>query len=203
MPRPEPTHDDHSRGGPHHGAPRRSRAEGFFGPEFAAVMGRMPFGRGGGPWGSGQRAPRGNARAAALALLAEQPRNGYQLMQEIEGRSNGVWRPSPGSMYPILQQLADEGMIEQSDGGKTWSITAEGRAYVESHADETKAPWDLSDDLDSGVMSMRQAIAGVMKAAMQVAAAGTPAQVDAAQTLLVATRKKLYLILAEDEAPEE
>src|SRR5919108_1951248 len=90
----------------------------------------------------GPRARRGDVRAALLVLLAEEPRNGYQLMQEIEQRSDGVWRPSPGSVYPALQQLEDEGLVrvEPGEGRKAYGLTDEGRAYVEEHADELGAP---------------------------------------------------------------
>src|SRR6266446_675789 len=93
----------------------------------------------------GPRAKRGDVRAAALVLLAEEPRNGYQIIQEIESRSGGVWRPSPGSVYPALQQLEDEGLIravEADPGRKAFELTEEGRAYVERHADDLAAPWD-------------------------------------------------------------
>src|SRR5215208_2879278 len=85
-----------------------------------------PMGFGGGPFGGrGPRARRGDVRQALLTLLAEEPRNGYQLMQEIERRSEGVWRPSPGSVYPALQQLEDEGLVraEESDGSKRFVLT--------------------------------------------------------------------------------
>src|SRR5215210_86537 len=79
-----------------------------------------PWRRPTGPWGFGShrgpRARRGDVRAALLVLLAEEPRNGYQLMQEIEERSDGVWRPSPGSVYPALQQLEDEGLVRVAPG---------------------------------------------------------------------------------------
>src|SRR5580692_9872161 len=92
------------------------------------------------------RVKRGDVRAAALALLAEEPRNGYQIIQEIAARSGGVWQPSPGSVYPALQQLEDEGLIgaETADNGrKAFALTDEGRAYVASHAGEVSAPWDV------------------------------------------------------------
>src|SRR5262249_49122735 len=79
--------------------------------------------------GRGARVRRGDVRAAALALLAEEPRNGYQLIQEIAERSDGVWQPSPGSVYPALQQLEDEGLIqaETPEGGrKRYALTGEG-----------------------------------------------------------------------------
>ena len=94
------------------------------------------FGRGGfppgGPRGRGRKARRGDIRTAALLLLAEEPRNGYQIMQEVEERSDGVWRPSPGSVYPALQQLEDEGLIrsEEIDGRKLFALTDAGRRYV-------------------------------------------------------------------------
>ena len=102
-----------------------------------------PFGRGG-PFGAffgdghggfprGPRARRGDVRAAALLLLAEEPRNGYQIMQEIEKRSGGVWRPSPGSVYPALAQLEDEGLIrvDEQEGRRSYTLTDIGHAYVQ------------------------------------------------------------------------
>src|SRR5215212_643106 len=116
---------------------------------FAMSRGRGPGPRRGGRGGGrefgfpgfgptrGPRARRGDVRAALLVLLAEEPRNGYQLMQEIEQRSDGVWRPSPGSVYPALQLLEDEGLVRvEGEGRKAYTLTDEGRAYVESHAAE-------------------------------------------------------------------
>jgi len=78
------------------------------------------------------RARRGDVRTALLLLLDEGPRNGYQLMQEIENRSGGAWRPSPGSVYPALSQLEDEGLVraEEQDGRRTFVLTEAGKAYV-------------------------------------------------------------------------
>src|SRR5688572_25886972 len=91
----------------------------------------------------GPRARRGDVRAAVLVLLAEEPRNGYQLMQEIEERSDGVWRPSPGSVYPALQLLEDEGLVRvEGEGRKAYTLTDEGSAHVEEHAAELGTPWD-------------------------------------------------------------
>ncbi len=95
---------------------------GFGGPPFA-------------PWGSGpawrgMKARRGDVRAAILGVLADQPMNGYQLIQEIAQRSGGAWKPSPGSIYPTLQQLEDEGLVraDAPDGRRTFSLTDEGVA---------------------------------------------------------------------------
>jgi DNA-binding PadR family transcriptional regulator len=119
----------------------------------------------------GPRAKRGDVRAAALALLAEEPKNGYQIIQEIGERSDGLWRPSPGSVYPALQQLEDEGLIraEADDSGRrAYRLTDEGSSYV--------------------------GMAGY-----QVLSAGTDAQVRQARKILTDTRKSLYRILAADD----
>ena len=153
-----------------------------------------PFGPGGGP-----RARRGDTRAAALLLIAEEPRNGYQLMQEIENRTDGVWRPSPGSMYPALQQLVDEGLIEPKDG-KTYAITKEGIAYVEEHKDELGAPWEsVRDNAGEDAADTRSLIGATAMAFVQVMRVGNQTQIKRARDVLAEARKKLYQILSEDE----
>jgi DNA-binding PadR family transcriptional regulator len=150
----------------------------------------------------GPRARRGNVRAAALALLAEQSMNGYQIIQEISERSGGVWRPSPGSIYPALQQLEDEGLIrvEAGSGRRAFQLTDEGRTYVEAHPDEVNAPWDLVAGGAGGpAIEMRHLIGQVAMAAFQVVSAGSDAQAAQARKLLTDTRKALYRILAADE----
>src|SRR6202171_275716 len=121
-----------------HGVPRH---HGFGGCPFGGGGG--PFGGPGrGPRGRGRKARRGDVRTAALLLLAEEPRNGYQIMQEVEERSEGVWRPSAGSVYPALAQLEDEGLIrsQESDGRKLFALTDEGRAQVEQRDADRPAP---------------------------------------------------------------
>src|SRR5690349_3363327 len=83
----------------------------------------------------GPKAGRGDVRAAILALLRDGPRTGYQIMSEIEERSGGAWRPSPGAVYPALSQLADEGLIagEESAGRRAFSLTDGGRRYLEEN----------------------------------------------------------------------
>jgi DNA-binding PadR family transcriptional regulator len=170
------------------------------------------MGWGFGPWpeGRGHRGPRvrrGDVRAAALALLAEEPRNGYQLIQEIAERSGGVWQPSPGSVYPALQQLEDEGLIqaETPEGGrKRYTLTAEGREYVTAHADEVRAPWDdVASSVGADAIELRRLIAAVAAAAVQVAQVGTAAQAAQAQAILTDARRKLYAILAADDDAAE
>jgi DNA-binding PadR family transcriptional regulator len=179
------------------------------GPEFPAGPGFGGPGMHGGPWMKemhrmrGPRARRGDVRAAALALLAEQPMNGYQIIQEITDRSGGVWRPSPGSVYPALQQLEDEGLIraQAGDGGRrAYQLTDEGQQYASAHADELRAPWDVvAGGAGGAAIEMRRLVGQVTMAAIQVVSAGTDAQAAQARQLLADTRKALYRILASDE----
>src|ERR1700751_3068374 len=127
----------------------RHRRHGF-GP-WGTFGGGWDFGdvRGGrGPRGRGRKARRGDIRTAALLLPAEEPRNGYQIMQEVEERSEGLWRPSPGSVYPALQQLEDEGLIrsEETEGRRLYHLTDAGRAYVDERPDDQPAPWETFSD---------------------------------------------------------
>lgn len=153
--------------------------------------------------GRGPRAKRGDVRAAALALLAEEPMNGYQIIQAISERSDGVWRPSPGSVYPALQQLEDEGLIraEAAEGGRrAYQLTDEGRTYVEAHPDEVRAPWDaFAGAMGDTAREMRSLIGQVAMAAQQVLSAGTDSQATQARQLLTDTRKALYRLLAADD----
>jgi DNA-binding PadR family transcriptional regulator len=173
------------------------------------------FGMRGGPFGPpkfggrGPRVRRGDVRAAILDLLAEgQPWNGYQIIQEIGGRTQGVWRPSAGSVYPALQQLEDEGLITAAAGEdrrRNYTLTDEGRAYVEAHADQLKASWDaVTGSVDDAAVQMHNLARQVAMAAVQVAQAGSRAQVQQASKILADTRRALYRILAaEGEEAEE
>jgi DNA-binding PadR family transcriptional regulator len=151
----------------------------------------------------GPRARRGDVRAAALALLAEEPMNGYQIIQAISERSDGVWRPSPGSVYPALQQLEDEGLIraQAGEGGRrAYQLTDEGRSYVEAHPDEVRAPWEVvAGAVGGATIEMRKLVGQVAMAARQVLSAGTDAQVVQARQVLTDARKALYRLLAADD----
>jgi DNA-binding PadR family transcriptional regulator len=170
--------------------------------------GPFDFGMRGGPFGPrmggrGPRVRRGDVRAAILDLLAEgQPWNGYQIIQEIAERTQGVWRPSAGSVYPALQQLEDEGLISAAAGEdrkRNYTLTDEGRTYVEAHADELRAAWDaVTGSVDDAAVQMHNLARTVAMATVQVAQAGTPAQVQQASKVLADTRKALYRILAAD-----
>jgi DNA-binding PadR family transcriptional regulator len=137
-----------------------------------------------------------------LLLLAEEPRNGYQIMQEIERRSDGVWRPSPGSVYPALAQLEDEGLVrvEERDGRRTYALTDAGRAYVQDRRDDLVAPWDeMSDSVDDDVSSLFGEIRQVGMAVVQIGHMGNPRQIAEARTVLANARRALYSLLAGDE----
>ncbi|HWR85551.1 MAG TPA: PadR family transcriptional regulator [Rhodoglobus sp.] len=144
------------------------------------------------------RMARGDVRAAVLALLAEKPMHGYQIIREIEERSGGAWKPSPGSVYPTLQLLLDEGLIsaEESNGRKTYSLTAEGRLVADA-ADRT-APWEGQGARDGGrTGALPKAGIELAQAAAQVGRSGSPEQVNEAVAVLDEARRRLYAILAQ------
>jgi DNA-binding PadR family transcriptional regulator len=153
----------------------------------------------------GTRMGRGDVRSAVLALLAEKPMHGYQIIREIEERSGGSWKPSAGSVYPTLQLLADEGLItsEESNGRKTYALTEEGRAAAEEAG---PAPWDSGTETKSGPFGNHNPFDGdlpkagmaLAQAAAQVRRTGTPEQIKEAVSVLEDARRKLYSILAQD-----
>jgi DNA-binding PadR family transcriptional regulator len=148
---------------------------------------------------SGTRAGRGEVRSAVLALLAERPMHGYQIIREIEERSNGSWKPSAGSVYPTLQLLADEGLIraEESNGRKIYSLTEAGREDV-AHADAS-APWESTGPASgTGFAALPKAGVELAQAASQVGRTGSPEQVQQAVAVLDEARRRLYSILAQD-----
>jgi DNA-binding PadR family transcriptional regulator len=170
------------------------------------ALGRMwrggPFGGPGwGPHRRGRgRARRGDVRLALLRLVAEEPRNGYQLIQAIEERSEGLWRPSPGSVYPTLSQLEDEGLIRsvEADGGRRFEITDTGREQLSGRAGEPD-PWESSaEDAENPLSELAPLVIQIGKATFQVASVGDRAQRDQARALLADTRRALYRILADD-----
>jgi DNA-binding PadR family transcriptional regulator len=192
-------HRPHETGGPggHHKHHRR-----------AAMSGRR-HGHGPGGWGAPgdprgwggrrRRMRRGDVRAALLVLLDEQPHTGYSLIEEIERRSEGAWRPSPGSVYPTLQQLEDEGLVrpEGGEGRTPFTLTEEGRAYVAEHREQLGEPWAQPAG-EAGKLNLRQEFAPLAIAAQQVAQAGTAEQIEQAKQILGDARKALYRLLAED-----
>lgn len=150
--------------------------------------------------GSGTRMGRGDVRTAVLSLLAEAPMHGYQIIREIEDRSGGSWKPSPGSVYPTLQLLTDEGLIsaEESDGRKTYSLTEAGRAVVNADG-EKSAPWESSTPRESSrTGALPKAGIDLAQAVAQVGRSGNPEQVKQAVEVLNEARRKLFSILAQD-----
>lgn len=197
-------------------------AFGEFGPPGFGGPGPGPFGPPFGPWGHkgrggrgrgpGGRARRGDVRASLLALLKERPMHGYEMIREIAERSGGSWRPSPGSVYPTLQMLDEEGLIssEESGGKKLFSLTEAGRAEAEQGPE---APWEEAGQGEHWevVREFGRAGGAVKDALRQVVMTGTPEQRAKALAVLADTRKRLYLILADadseqaptDAAPED
>ncbi|WP_254716433.1 PadR family transcriptional regulator [Actinomadura sp. WMMB 499] len=176
---------------------------GGFGPGGPGPRPPWAHGRRGGPWGRGAKARKGNVRAAILALLAEEPRNGYQVIQQIAERSEHAWRPSPGAVYPALQQLADEGLIaaDETGGRRAYRLTEAGRAYVEEHADELREPWAaMAWDFGEGVPELFKQAAQTGAAVMQIVHSGRPEQLDRARDVLSTARRDLYRILADAPA---
>jgi DNA-binding PadR family transcriptional regulator len=178
----------------------------MFGPDF--VGGR------GGRGGRRPRVRRGDVRSAILDVLAtsEEPINGYQVIQQIADRTDGVWKPSPGSVYPTIAQLQDEGLVEDAPAGrKAIQLTAEGRAYVEANPDELAAVWaPFAEEADDDeAVNFKQVIGQTVGAIVQVATTGTPDQRQKAIEILGDTRRRLYGLLAEgpdtteDESLEE
>lgn len=179
------------------------------GPGFGHGRGGPGFGPPGGPWrargrGRGRGARRrGDVRAAILVLLDEQPRHGYELISEISERSGGVWRPSPGTVYPTLSQLEYEGLIqvERLEGRKTATLTDAGRAYVEENRAQLGTPWtDVAGDVRAENRTLAGVIAQVGMAGSTVALHGTPAQATKAAEILEQTRQELYGLMAQPKA---
>jgi DNA-binding PadR family transcriptional regulator len=184
-----------------HGSHEDWTGHGAFGP-FGPPGPPMPPG----PWrgrGRGRRRGRGDVRAAILALLTERPMHGYEMIQELEARTGGVWRPSPGSVYPTLQLLEDEGLVagEEGEGRRRFALTDAGRAEAERQ--DQRAPWEqVTAGVAPAAWNLRDAIAQTAQAAWSVGSAGTEAQQARALEVLNDARRRLYAILAEADGPE-
>jgi DNA-binding PadR family transcriptional regulator len=152
-----------------------------------------------GGWGGpGSRARRGDVRVAVLRLFGEQPMHGYQIIQELSSRSGGAWSPSPGSVYPTLQMLEDEGLVssEEAAGKRVYGLTEAGRASVAETAG-TPAPWEEAAEASTS-NELREAGGRLIAAVRQIAHAANEDQKARAVEVLTEARKKLYAILAED-----
>ncbi|RKR90781.1 PadR family transcriptional regulator [Micromonospora pisi] len=184
-----------------HAMHEESRMRGFGFPPFGPPGGHGPHGHGRGR-GRG-RGRRPNVRGAVLALLTERPMHGYEMIQELDSRTGGAWRPSPGSIYPTLQLLEDEGLIvatpaETGGGRKRFSLTEAGQAEA-TEAAQTP-PWEeFAQDTINSWQEIRDAGFQAMNALRQVMVNGTDEQRERAAQVLEETRRKLYAILAETE----
>ena len=197
------------------GGPRRGHRGGSWsGGPPPWVEGLINLARSGGPGEFGPRGPmghrgpkvrRGDVRAAILDVLAVEPMNGYQIIQQIAERSGGAWKPSPGSVYPTVQQLEDEGLVEgvEGEGRRLLQLTADGRTYVDEHPDELARTWQAFDAAPETGQDrpgdLKPVIGQVMGAVWQVVVSGTKQQQAEAAEILADTRRKLYGLLAEGD----
>ncbi|MGP4029972.1 PadR family transcriptional regulator [Actinomadura sp. 3N407] len=189
------------RGGPR-GPRERGRRGDQFGPWGPAGPGFGPGPGHRGRGGRGRRTRRGNVRAALLALLAERAMHGYEMIQELDGRTGGVWRPSPGSVYPTLQMLEDEDLVssEEQGGKRLFSLTDAGR---EAASAQTTAPWDeVTAAAGENALRGREAVGQLMGALHQVMAVGSETQKARALDVVNDARRRLYGILADDPEAE-
>lgn len=197
---------------------------GFGKSHWSGSWGEPPWGRGmpgPPPWVAGlfglgqgepQRGPRvrrGDVRAAILDVLATEPMNGYQLISQISERTQGAWKPSPGSVYPTISQLEDEGLIEgdEARGRRVLRLTDEGRAYVTANADELAGVWSpFAEPERTGspdYSALKPEIGQLMSAVWQIVSTGTDQQRRDAIEVLVDTRRRLYGLLAEGDQGDD
>ena len=195
---------------------------GFSRSHWSGPWGEPPWGRGmpgPPPWvaglfglgqGESQRGPRvrrGDVRAAILDVLATEPMNGYQLISQVSERTQGAWKPSPGSVYPTISQLEDEGLIEgdEARGRRVLRLTDEGRAYVAANADELAGVWSPFAEPEPeragspDYAALKPEIGQLMSAVWQIVSTGTDQQRRDAIEVLVDTRRRLYGLLAEGD----
>jgi|HubBroStandDraft_6_1064221.scaffolds.fasta_scaffold337515_2 DNA-binding PadR family transcriptional regulator len=184
-----------------HESPRGPRGmrgpQGRHGEPWGGRGGRGRWGGERGGWGGGRRMRRGDIRRAILSALKDNPAHGYEVMHRLEEMSGGLWRPSPGSVYPHLQMLEDEGMVRSAevDGTRTFTLTEKGVAEA---ANDEPLPWQSSGENDDQIRSLRLSVTQLMSAAKQLSGAGESAQVERGIAVIKKARQELYQILAED-----
>lgn len=158
------------------------------------------------PWRGGRRARRGDIRLALLIGLLDGPAHGYELIGRLEARTGGVWRPSPGSVYPTLQLLEDEGLVKgrEEDGKRVFDLTEDGRSAALEASEHIGGDWP--GEGSAAHVDLRQAMKTLLLAMRQVTVAGDDAQLAAAVGVIVDARQRLYRILADGpphDAPQE
>jgi DNA-binding PadR family transcriptional regulator len=177
----------------------RGRSGGGHGGGGGGGGGHGGGGRGGRGHGGGGRGRRGDVRAAVLALLGERPMHGYEMLTELSARTQDLWRPSPGSLYPALQLLEDQGLVRSvtADGRRRFELTDEGREALAARP-PGPAPWEaMLGEAGAGDLALRGALRGVEVAVGQVIEAGTADQKTRVEGLLTELRRQVYLVLAE------
>jgi DNA-binding PadR family transcriptional regulator len=193
---PSDKHDRHDKHEHHEHHHEHHEHGAFFGPE-AGPGRRGPRGRWGdfGGWGGGRRMRRGHIRTSILVSLREEPAHGYEVMRRLEDMSGGLWRPSPGSVYPHLQMLEDEGLVRSSEvnGSRTYTLTDAGQEAAQQAA----LPWQPGGQGDDQIRTLRMAVGQLMSAAKQLSGAGESSQVERGIAAINKARKELYQILAE------
>ncbi len=165
------------------------------------MRGRMQFMHH--PGSHRHRARRGAVKGSVLRMLAERPMHGYELITEFEERTGGRWRPSPGSVYPMLAQLEDEGLVRSfdDDGRKRFELTDAGRAWLDEHeGDEPSMPWERSGVGQRG--DLRRLAGEIFGQLRQVGRFGTPEQIERTKEILGRTRTELYDVLANPPAED-
>lgn len=149
-------------------------------------------------WGDERRTPRGDIKYILLELLAEEPRHGYELIKELEARYGGFWKPSPGSVYPTLQLLEEGGYLtsEQIEGRKVYTITDTGRELLSERGDRPN--WMDRGNRPQQLIELKEAIADVGAAVMQVARSNNADKVTRVREILNRVKREIYSILAEE-----
>jgi hypothetical protein len=154
------------------------------------------------PWGGGRRARRGDVRTALLSLLADNPMHGYDLIRELEQRSGGAWRPSPGSIYPDAAAARGRGARDERGAGR--------QARVHDHRRGPSRARGAQGARDRGAVGVRAARRGASDSSARPGASSRPrpcrsrgrVRRPSASTpaeILAEARKKIYTLLAETE----
>jgi DNA-binding PadR family transcriptional regulator len=197
--RGEHHHHDHDHHHHHHHHDHRDRT-----PDERTWSGRRgrSYQRGPGGHGGGHRARRGAVADAALVLLAERPMHGYELISELEERSGGRWRPSPGAVYPSLGRLEAAGLVSSADdaeGKKTYTLTDAGRERAARVSAADEQPWDRPERRGE----LRREVAELIGQVRQIGRFGSPSQVDGAREVLRTATRDLYQVLASGPGTED
>jgi DNA-binding PadR family transcriptional regulator len=179
--------------------PRSRVRHGGSPPGLGVFAGQGPWGRGG-PAGKGPGTGHHDVRTAVLTLLAEEPRSGREIIQEIDRRSGGAWRPGPRVVYPALRHLTDEGLIlgRERDGRRIFRLTDAGHAHALARPDPAGAGWEtMAAEIGREIADLFEEAAQVGTALLEVADAGSRSQIAEARLAMAETRRRLYDVLAE------